>query len=135
MEWCQAFTQSGISVLQDGRLGGNSAKLTSEQRAKIELRLHQYTPRDLFGLTAATVEGQFWSVEDLQRTLKDWYGVEYASRTSYLNLLHACGFSYQRPAKVFKSQRPAQLMKFEAHVEKTDGFGPRAATDRDLGRR
>jgi transposase len=94
MEWCQAFTQSGLSALVDGRRGGNSAKLTSEQRAEIELRLHQYTPRQLFGLTTATVDGQFWTVEDLQRALKDGYGVEYASRTSYLNLLHACGFSY-----------------------------------------
>ncbi len=118
MEWCQAFTQSGISALVDGRLGGNSAKLTSEQRAEIELRLHQYTPRQLFGLTTATADGQFWTVEDLQRALKEGYGVEYASRTSYRNLLHACGFSYQRPAKVFKSQRPAQMMDFEEQLEK-----------------
>lgn len=118
MEWCQAFTQAGVSALEDGRLGGNSAKLTSEQRIEIELRLRQYTPRNLFGLTTATPDGQFWTVEDLQRALKDWYGVEYASRTSYLNGLHACGFSYQRPAKVFKSQRPVQIMEFEEQVEK-----------------
>ena len=118
MEWCQAFTQSGTPALVDGRRGGNSAQLTSEQRAEIEIRLHQYTPRNLFGLTTATAAGQFWTVEDLHRALQDWYGVEYASRTSYLNLLHACGFSYQRPAKVFKSQRPAQMMEFEEQVEK-----------------
>jgi len=118
MEWCHAFTHSGVSALVDRRLGGNSAKLTSEQRIEIEIRLHQYTPRDLFGLTTATPDGQFWTVEDLQRALRDWYGVEYASRTSYLNLLHACGFSYQRPAKVFKSQRPAQMMEFTEQVEK-----------------
>jgi len=118
MEWCQAFTQSGLSALVDGRLGGNSAKLTPEQRTGIEMRLHQSSPRNLFGLTTATTDGQFWTVEDLQRALKEWYGVVYASRTSYLNLFHACGFSYQRPAKVFKSQRPAQMMEFEEQVEK-----------------
>jgi transposase len=118
MEWCQAFAHSGTSALVDGRLGGNSAKLTSEQRTEIEMRLHQYRPRDLFGLTTATPDGQFWTVADLQRALKDWYGVEYASHTSYLNVLYACGFSYQRPAKVFKSQRPAQMMEFEEQVEK-----------------
>jgi transposase len=118
MEWCQAFTQAGASALVDGRLGGNSAKLTSEQRIEIEMRLHQYTPRDLFGLTTATPDGQFWTVEDLQRALKDWYGIEYASRTSYRTVLHACGFSYQHPAKVFKSQRPAQMWEFEEQVEK-----------------
>jgi transposase len=118
MEWCQAFSQSGTSALVDGRMGGNSAKLTPEQRMEIEIRLHQSSPRNLFGLTTATPEGQFWTVEDLQRALKEWYGVVYASRTSYLNLFHACSFSYQRPAKVFKSQRPAQIMEFEEQVEK-----------------
>jgi transposase len=118
MEWCQAFTQSGTTGLVDGRLGGNSAKLTAEQRAEIELRLHQYSPHDLFGTMTHTPDGQFWTVEDLQQALKQWYGVEYDSRTSYLNLFHACGFSYQRPAKVFKSQRPAQMMEFEEQLEK-----------------
>jgi len=118
MEWCHAFTQAGTSTLVDGRLGGNSAKLTPEQRTEIEMRLHQYAPRDLFGLTTTTADEQFWTVEDLQHALKEWYGVEYLSRTSYLNLLHACGLSYQRPAKVFKSQRPVQIMEFEEQVEK-----------------
>jgi transposase len=118
MEWCKAFKHSGASALVDGRLGGNSTKLTSEQRAEIEMRLHQYSPHNLFGLATATVDGRFWTVGDLQRALKDWYGVEYASRSSYLNVFHACGFSYQRPTKVFKSQRPAQMMEFEEQVEK-----------------
>lgn len=118
MEWCQAFAQSGTSALVDGRRGGNSAKLTPEQRTDIEMRLHQNSPRNLFGSTAATTDGQFWTIADLQRALQEWYGVRYASRTSYLNLLHACGFSYQRPAKVFKSQRPTQIMEFEEQVEK-----------------
>lgn len=118
MEWCQVFTRAGTAGLVDGRLGGNSAKLTAEQRAEIELRLHQYAPRDLFGTRTQTADGQFWTIEDLQQALKHWYGVAYASRTSYLNLFHACGFSYQRPAKVFKSQRRVQMMEFEEQVEK-----------------
>ncbi len=118
MEWCLAFRTSGPSALEDGRLGGNSAKLTPEQRAEVELRLHQYTPRDLFGATTDTPTGQFWTIEDLERAVQQWYGVHYASRTSYANLLHACGFSYHRPAKVFKSQRRPQMMEFEEQVEK-----------------
>lgn len=118
MEWCQAFSASGAPALEDGRLGGNSAKLTAEQRAEIELRLHQYTPRDLFGAATDTPTGQFWTIEDLERAVEQWYGVRYSSRTSYANLLHACGFSYHRPAKVFKSQRSTQMMEFEEQVEK-----------------
>ena len=118
MEWCQTFKQSGAIGLEDGRVGGNSSKLTHEQRMEIEMRLHQYTPRQLFGKAAASSEGEFWTVEDVQRGLKEWYGVEYGSRTSYLTLLHKCGFSYQRPARVFKSQRPLQKMAFEEQAEK-----------------
>ncbi len=118
MEWCSAFTQSGTQALEDGRVGGNSAKLTPEQRAEIERRLHQYTPRDLLGTQTYTPAGQFWTIEDLARAVQQWYGVQYASRTSYTNLFHACGFSYQRPARVFKSQRLQQMIEFEEHVEK-----------------
>lgn len=118
MEWCAAFAKGGAPSLMDGRQGGNSAKLTSEQRLEIELRLHQYTPHDLFGDATQRPEGHFWTIEDLAHAVHQWYGVQYASRTSYANLFHACGFSYHRPAKVFKSQRPQQMMEFEEQVEK-----------------
>ena len=118
MEWCVAFGESGAPALRDGRQGGNSAKLTAEQRLEIELHLHQYTPHDLFGDATQTPSGQFWTMEDLAHAVQQWYGVPYASRTSYANLFHACGFTYHRPAKVFKSQRPTQMMEFEEQVEK-----------------
>jgi transposase len=118
MEWCRAFAELGAKALVDGRLGGNSAKLSLEQRTEIEIRLHQYTPHDLFGSVTHTTDGQFWTVEDLETAVQQWYGVRYASRTSYSTLFHACGFSYHRPAKVFKSQRPIQMMEFEEQVEK-----------------
>ncbi len=116
--WCHLYRQHGIARLQDQRVGGNAAKLTSEQMAHLGERLHQYTPRDVFGSDTWTAAGQFWTVEDLERALAQWFSVHYRSRSSYVRLLHACGFSYQRPAKVFKSQRPSQMAEFEALVEK-----------------
>jgi transposase len=118
MEWCRAFTESGAQALIDGRVGGNSTKLTPAQRIEIELRLDQYTPHDLFGTLTHTPDGQFWTVEDLAHAVDQWFDVHYASRTSYSSLFHQCGFTYQRPAKVFKSQRPVQMMEFEEQVEK-----------------
>ncbi len=118
MEWCRAYADHGITALQDGRLGGNSAKLTEEQRADLETRLHDYTPHAVLGTATQTAEGQFWTVEDLQKAIAQWFGVQYASRTSYTRLLHTCGFSYQRAEKVFKSQRPLQMAEFEEQVEK-----------------
>jgi len=118
MEWCRTYSEYGAVALQDGRLGGNSAKLTDDQRAEIEIRLHEYTPHNLFGTATQTGAGQFWTVEDLQKAIEHWFGVRYACRTSYVRLFHACDFSYHRPEKVFKSQRPLQMAEFEEQVEK-----------------
>lgn len=118
MEWCHAYQYQGLDSLQDNRLGGNSAKLTSTQRDDLRQRMETYTPRQVLGPTTHTADGQFWTVEDLHQAIAQWYGVHYASRSSYSNLFHASGFSYQRPAKVFKSQRLPQVMEFEENTEK-----------------
>lgn len=57
-------------------------------------------------------------VEDLQNAVRRWFGVEYPSRVSYYNLFHACGFSYQRTEKVFKSRRFGEIAAFQEIVEK-----------------
>jgi transposase len=118
MEWCQKYLDQGVRALADHRLGGNRRKLQPEQIADLKRRLHQYTPQALFGCEAATLEGQFWTVEDLQHAIERWYGVKYRSRTSCLTLFARCGLSYQRPARVFKSRREADIVAFEEMVEK-----------------
>ncbi len=116
--WVHLYRTAGLSGLADHRSGGNSAKLTVDQRREVAERLQQFTPHQVLGSKAQTPTGQFWTVDDLQEALRRWYGVHYQSRVSYLNLLHACGFSYQRTEKVFKSQRPADIAAFEELVEK-----------------
>ncbi|MCC7354737.1 MAG: winged helix-turn-helix domain-containing protein [Anaerolineae bacterium] len=70
------------------------------------------------GATTATADGQFWTVADLQGAVEEWYGVTYRSPSSYLYLFAVCGFSYQRPAKVFQSRREAEVMDFQEALEK-----------------
>jgi transposase len=118
MEWCQLFRSQGVAGLKDKRMGGNRAKLTHAQREDLKTRLMQYTPAQLFGSQAATRQGQFWTVEDLHQAVQQWYGFEYDGRNSYTQLLSQCGFSYQRPAKVFKSRSQAKIADFEEQVEK-----------------
>lgn len=118
MEWCQKYLEQGPDALADHRAGGNSRKLKPEQVAELQERLHQYRPRAVFGSDTATAEGRFWTVADLQRAIQRWYGVHYQSRTSCLTLFARCGFSYQRPARVFKSRREADVATFEEMVEK-----------------
>ncbi len=118
MEWCRKYRTDGVTGLVDKRVGGNRAKLTPAQVEDLRIRLHTYTPAHLFGPTAATADGQFWTVEDLQRAVQQWWGVIYRSRSSYHRLLALCGFSCQRPARVYKSRSEAQVAEFEAQLEK-----------------
>jgi transposase len=92
--------------------------LSGAQREDLKDRLQSYTPAMLFGSQAATKDGQFWTVVDVQRAVEVWYGVTYRTPNSYRQLLVSSGFSYQRPAKVFKSQRPSKVAEFEEEFEK-----------------
>jgi transposase len=125
MGWCRKYREGGVSTLEDHRLGGNRAELTKAEIEHLRTQLHAYTPRALFGPEAATLDGQFWTVEDLQRAVQSWYQVAYRSRSSYLRLFALCGFSYHRPTRVFKSRREADVAAFEEQLEKTDRRGPR----------
>lgn len=118
MGWCRTYRTRGIAGLVDKRVGGNRAKLTAAQIQAVGERLREYTPGELFGPEAYTADGQFWTVEDLHRAVKQWIGVSWQSRTSYYKLFAACGFSFQRPAKVFKSRRETQVADFEEQLEK-----------------
>jgi transposase len=118
MEWVQKYLQEGLAGLQDHRGGSQAAKLTETQACELREKLLQYTPYQVLGLQAHTLSGLHWTVPDLYAVIKQWYGVAYQSRTSYLNPFATCGFSYQRTEKVFKSRREAQVLEFEAETEK-----------------
>ncbi|MDP9317148.1 MAG: helix-turn-helix domain-containing protein [Chloroflexota bacterium] len=118
MDWCRRYRAQGVAGLTDGRRGGNRAKLTPAQRQTVRANLHQYTPRQLFGPEAATPDGQFWTVPDLQRAVERWFGVTWDSPTSYVTLLSECGFSYQRTQKIYTSRRAADVLAFDEVLEK-----------------
>jgi transposase len=118
MEWCRAYREDHSQGLVDKRVGGNRAKLSKLQIEALQQILHQYTPKERLGPRASTSDGQFWSVEDLALVVREQYGIEYQSRTSYSQLLHRCGFSYQKTEKVFKSRRESQVADFEEQLEK-----------------
>ncbi len=118
LDWCRLYRAHDVAGLVDGRLGGNRAKLTFDQRETVRVNLHQYTPRQLFGLQTATPDGQFWTVPDLRRAVQDWFGVTWTSPSSYRALLADCGFTYQRAQKVFKSRSERDVLAFEEQLEK-----------------
>lgn len=118
MEWCRAYRADHSQGLVDKRVGGNRAKLSQLQIEELQYTLHQYTPKERLGPRASSVEGQFWSVEDLALIVQEQYGIEYQSRTSYTHLLRLCGFSYQKTEKVFKSRSQTKVADFEEQLEK-----------------
>lgn len=118
MEWCRAYRADPTQGLVDHRTGGNSAKLGKLQIEELQQKTHQYTPKELFGTNASTADGQFWTVEDLIYVVREQFGVEYKSHTSYTSLLGLCGFSYQKTEKIFKSRSQSKVADFEEQLEK-----------------
>lgn len=118
VNWTRAYSERGVTSLVDHRLGGNHARLTPEQSEAVQNQLHQYSPAQLLGRDACVGNGQFWTLPDLARLLQRDYEVTYQSRTSYRTLLEKCDFSYQRPAKQYKSHSEVKLMEFEEDLEK-----------------
>ena len=72
MEWCEKYQAAGLKGLAEHRGGRARAKLSLEQRAEIDQKLHPYCPRDVLGSLSQTSSGQFWKVEDLARVLAHW---------------------------------------------------------------
>jgi len=118
MEWCRAYRADPLQGLVDKRVSGNRAKLSKLQIEEVQQLLPPYTPQERLGSRASTSDGQFWTVEDLALVVRERYGVEYRSRTSYNRLLHLCGFSYQKTEKVFKSRSATKVADFEEQLEK-----------------
>ena len=118
MEWCRLYRADPTQGLVDKRAGGNSAKLNKMQVEELTQRLHQYTPRALFGSGAGTADGQFWTVLDLAHAIQKWYGIEYRSHSSYTCLFKRCEFSFQKTEKVFKPRNQLKVADFEEQLEK-----------------
>lgn len=119
-QWASAYRQGGLAALHTIWASGNANKLTPEQRQDLFEKLEQYSPEEVIAPPVRGEHGVFWTVSDLQIVVEQWYGVTYRSETSYRNLLHACGLSYQKVEKVYRSQPGAvQLADFEAELEKS----------------
>jgi transposase len=119
MRWVGRYRRAGLAGLRWQVRGGNRARLTPQQRAEVNEKLHQYRPDQLLAAEERRSRLPFWTVEDLMRLLERWYGVRFNSRTSYGTLLHECGFSLQRVGKRYRSRPSAEtIAEAEAQLEK-----------------
>jgi transposase len=119
-QWAIDYRRGGLAALQSRWSVGNARKLSEEDRRDLFEKLEQYSPEQVIAPDVRVDRGAFWTVSDLEMVLEQWYGVTYRSPTSYRNLLHASGLSYQKVAKVYRSQLGAvPLAEFEAELEKS----------------
>jgi transposase len=113
-QWAMDYNAKGLAGLRSQWKGGSANRLTAAQRERLREQLHQYRPVDLH-----VSQGTYWTVSDLQTVVQRWFGVTYREVDSYHALFHACGFSYQRSAKIYRSQpSAADVAQFEAELEK-----------------
>jgi transposase len=118
-DWSHKYNQQGLDGLRSNWQGENALKLSRAQRAELKQRLQQYRPDEVMASDIRVSQGQFWTVSDLQIIIKIWYDISYKAVGSYRQLLHDCGFSYQRTESVYRSQpNPQAVVDFEAHLEK-----------------
>ena len=119
-QWAMEYRRGGLAALKSRWAVGNAKKLSDEQRRELFQKLEQYSPEQVIAPAVRVERGTFWTVSDLEIVVEQWYGVTYHSPTSYRNLLHASGLSYQKVEKVYRSQPGAvQLADFEAALEKS----------------
>ncbi len=117
--WCERYQQAGLDGLVDQRQGNHRVRLSAEQVAEVKSKLEQYRPVDILNpATVATATGHYWTVPDLKRALAQWYGVVYKQAKSYHDLLKQCEFSYQRPARLYRSRSEAQVTEWAEQWEK-----------------
>lgn len=118
-DWIKAYRAKGIGGLQPGWKGGNSRKLTIDERKTVVKRLQSMSVAEALSQEEQADDGSFWTVEAVKRVVAKWYGVQYRSRESYRLLLVEAGFSFQQPEGIYRS-RPSEavIADFEADTEK-----------------
>ena len=117
--WVADYQREGIAGLKSKYKGGNSAKLSREQKNEIREKLHTYRPSQVLSPEVRISQGDYWMVSDLRIAVQEWYGVTYQTATSYRTLLKECGFSLQRAERRYRSRASeAEIADFEAEVEK-----------------
>jgi len=119
--WAMQYRQHGVAgvLSQYSNSCQNARKLSIEQEQDLREKLMRYRPDQVLSQEDCYGTGKFWTVEDVKTVVSKWYGVTYRDVSSYRNLLHRCGFSYQKTEQVYKS-RPSvtAVADFEAELEK-----------------
>ena len=113
-------TPEGLQTLENTANGCwiKATNPNAEEIEQLQQCLESYSPGQLFGAENCYGDGQFWTVPDLARWVKQKYGVIYQSKTSYRTLFDRCQFSCQRPGSHYRSRNELAVLDFEQQLEK-----------------
>jgi transposase len=110
--WVTAYNKDGIEGLREKRTTGNRRKLTKEQIGGIAKILKEETPEK------HGYPGKFWTVKTLKQLVKKECDVIYRDDQSYREVFFHAGFSFHKPEKVNKNQKPHMRKRFEEDIKK-----------------
>ena len=111
--WITDYNKQGVNgLLTKKRAVAPRAKLTNKQKDRIKTIINKHKPKEK-GYT-----GDFWSAPMLKRLVKDEYDVTYKTAKTYRELLHYCGFSYQKAAFVDRRKNNQSHGHFKKQFEK-----------------
>lgn len=91
----------------------------------IQVLLHSYRPEQVWSAEACVGDGQFWTIPDLARLVRERCDVVYQSDNSYRALFRTCEFNWQRPGHYDKSRSEQAIVTFEEELEKNSSIPPK----------
>ena len=111
--WITDYNKRGVDgLLTQKRAVAPRAKLSNKEKDHVKQIITDHKPQEL-GYT-----GDFWSVPIVKQLVKDEYGVTYETAKAYRDLLHYCGFSYQKAEFIDRRKNNQSQGHFKKQFEK-----------------
>lgn len=119
-QWVRRYNEHGGRGLEEAPRSGRPLKLSPQAEAAFKERLEAQPDVEKDGVVR-------WRAVDIQRVLKDEYGVEYTSLSGVRRLCHAWGLAYLTPRPTHPRREDAAVQAFKK-TPPNPGPAPTAAS-------
>jgi len=107
-QWLSGYEQYGFEALLEGQRSGRPDQLTDPQRVQLQDIIDS-------GPVAWGFLSGVWSAPMVARVISEEFGIAYCAR-HVRRLLHAWGFSVQRPRRKLKRANPAEQNRWRRYT-------------------
>jgi transposase len=126
-EWLQRYQTEGVDGLLEGYRSGRPSELTEKQQQQLEDIVDS-------GPVAYGLDNGIWTSPMIAWVIEEEFGVQYHPGHGR-KLLHAWGFSVQRPRRILARADVAAQDRWRRRIYPNLKKSPRAARGTDLHRR